>query len=144
MKQVLVFILALLLIPAAQADNSILPLQISGNSIIAEVANTPRAREQGLMYRKHLPGHHGMLFVFPEPGLHAMWMKNTSIPLSIAFMDKHGIIINITEMIPFSEEPHHADAPATFALEMPRGWFSKRRINPGVRVEGLWQAPTGQ
>ena len=144
MKQVLVFVLVLLLIPAAQADNSILPLQISGNSVIAEVASTPQAREQGLMYRKHLSGHHGMLFVFPGPGLHAMWMKNTSIPLSIAFIDKRGVIINITDMIPFSEEPHHAEAPATFALEMPKGWFSKRGINPGVRVEGLLRAPSAQ
>ena len=85
-----------------------------------------------------------MLFVFPERGVHAMWMKNTSIPLSIAFLDEQGVIINISDMIPFSEEPRHADAPAKFALEMPKGWFSKRGIMPGAKVEGLSQAPNGE
>jgi hypothetical protein len=142
MKRILVFILVLLCIPAARAD--LLPLEISGNPVIAEVANTPEAREQGLMYRKHLRGNHGMLFVFPEFGVHALWMKNTSVPLSVAFLDEQGVIINIDDMVPFSEEQHHAAAPAKFALEMPIGWFSKREIKPGAKVEGLSQAPRGE
>jgi uncharacterized membrane protein (UPF0127 family) len=142
MKRILVFILVLLCIPAARAD--LLPLEISGNPVIAEVAITPEAREQGLMYRKHLRGNHGMLFVFPESGVHALWMKNTSVPLSVAFLDEQGVIINIDDMIPFSEEQHHAAAPAKYALEMPIGWFSKREIKPGAKVEGLSQALRGE
>lgn len=142
MKRILVFILVLLFIPAAHAD--LVPLQISGNSLIAEVANTAEAREQGLMYRKHMRGNHGMLFVYSEPGLHNMWMKNTSVPLSVAFVDEQGVIINITDMVPFSEEQYHAAAPAKFALEMPIGWFSKREIKPGAKVEGLSQAPAAE
>lgn len=142
MKQVLVFVFLLLFIPAAHAD--LVPLQISGNSLIAEVANTAEAREQGLMYRKHMRGNHGMLFVFPESAVYGMWMKNTSVPLSVAFMDEQGVIINITDMVPFSEEQYHATAPAKFALEMPIGWFSKREIKPGAKVEGLSQAPAAE
>jgi uncharacterized membrane protein (UPF0127 family) len=142
MKRILVFILVLLCIPAARAD--LLPLEISGNPVIAEVANTPEAREQGLMYRKHLRGNHGMLFVFPESGVHALWMKNTSVPLSVAFLDEQGVIINIDDMVPFSDEQHHSAAPAKFALEMPIGWFSKREIKPGAKVEGLSQALRGE
>ncbi len=142
MKRILVFIVVLLCIPAARAD--LLPLEISGNPVIAEVANTPEAREQGLMYRKHLRGNHGMLFVFPESGVHALWMKNTSVPLSTAFLDEQGVIINIDDMVPFSDEQHHSTAPAKFALEMPIGWFSKRGIKPGAKVEGLSQAPRGE
>lgn len=142
MKRILVFILVLLFIPAAHAD--LVHLQISDYTVIAEVSNTPEAREQGLMYRKHLRGNHGMLFIYSEPGLHNLWMKNTSVPLSVAFMDEQGVIINITDMVPFSEERHHADAPAKFALEMPIGWFSKREIKPGAKVEGLSQAPAAE
>lgn len=142
MKRILVFILVLLCIPAARAD--LLPLEISGNPVIAEVANTPEAREQGLMYRKHLRGNHGMLFVFPESGVHALWMKNTSVPLSVAFLDEQGVILNIDDMVPFSDEQHHSAAPAKFALEMPIGWFSKREIKPGAKVEGLSQALRGE
>jgi len=144
MKQILVFILVLLFIPDARAETSLLHLQISDYTVIAEVSNTPEAREQGLMYRKHLRGNHGMLFIYPEPGVHGMWMKNTSVPLSTAFLDEQGVIINIIDMIPFSEERHHADAPAKFALEMPIGWFNKRGIKPGAKVEGLSQAPRGE
>ena len=144
MKQVLVFVFLLLSIPAARAETSLLHLQISGYTVVAEVANTPEAREQGLMYRKHLRGIHGMLFVFPESGVHAMWMKNTSVPLSTAFLDEQGVIINIADMMPFSEEQYHADAPAKYVLEMPIEWFSKRGIKPGVKVEGLSEAPRGE
>ncbi|MGH8753487.1 MAG: DUF192 domain-containing protein [Burkholderiales bacterium] len=126
------------------AETELVPLSIAGHPVIAEVANSPEAREQGLMYRKHLRGNHGMLFVFPESGVHALWMKNTSVPLSTAFLDEQGVIINITDMMPFSEEQYHADAPAKYALEMPIEWFSKRGIKPGVKVEGLSQAPRGE
>lgn len=144
MKQFLVFVFLLLSIPAASTETPLLPLEISGNPLIAEVANTPEAREQGLMYRKHLRGNHGMLFVFPETGVQSLWMKNTSVPLSAAFLDEQGVIINIDDMVPFSEERHHSAAPSKFALEMPIGWFSKRGIKPGAKVEGLSQAPRGE
>jgi len=144
MKKVLVFIFVALSFQAVWAENSILSLHIIGNSVIAEVANTPQARQQGLMHRKHLGANRGMLFVFPEPGLHAMWMKDTPLHLSIAFLDERGVIINIADMTPFSEKPHYASAPAKFALEMPTGWFNKRGIHSGMKVEGLSPAPPGQ
>jgi uncharacterized protein len=144
MKRILVFILLLQFIPASHAETSLLLLQISGYTVVAEVANTPEAREQGLMYRKHMRGIHGMLFIFPEPGIHNMWMKNTTVPLSVAFLDEQGVIINIDDMMPLSEDQHHATAPAKFALEMPIEWFSKRGIKPGAKVEGLSDAPAGK
>ncbi|MFI4922913.1 MAG: DUF192 domain-containing protein [Burkholderiales bacterium] len=144
MKQVLVFVLLLLSIPAARAETPLVPLEISGNPLIAEVANTPEARQQGLMYRKHLRGNHGMLLVFPESGVHTLWMKNTSVPLSVAFLDEQGVIINLDDMVPLSEEEHHSAAPAKFALEMPIEWFNKRGIKPGAKVEGLSQAPRAE
>jgi len=144
MKQVLVFVLLLLSATAARAETTLVPLVISGNSLIAEVASTPEARQQGLMYRKHLRGNHGMLLVFPESGVHALWMKNTSVPLSAAFLDEQGVIINIDDMVPFSEDEHQSAAPSKFALEMPTGWFNKRGIKPGAKVEGLSQAPRAE
>ena len=144
MKHLLAATAFLLSWAAYAAETELVPLSIAGHPVIAEVANTPEAREQGLMYRKHLRGNHGMLFVYPQPGVHGMWMKNTSVPLSVAFLDEQGVIINITDMIPFSEEQRHAAAPAKFALEMPIGWFSKREIKSGTKVEGLSQAPRGE
>jgi uncharacterized membrane protein (UPF0127 family) len=87
-----------------------------------------------------LPEDRGMLFVFPEVALHAMWMMNTFVPLSVAFLDRDGVIINIEDMQPQTQDAHPAARPARYALEMNLGWFRKRGINPGVKVEGLERA----
>jgi hypothetical protein len=93
------------------------------------------------MHRRILPENRGMLFVFEEAGAHAMWMKNTYIPLSVAFLDERGGVINIADMEPHTVDSHGAARPARYALEANRGWFAKRGIKPGARVEGIERAP---
>ncbi len=105
--------------------------------IRAEVADTPPARTRGLMHRKALGQNEGMLFVFDDAAVHCMWMKNTYIPLSVAFLDERGMIINIEQMQPHSEQSHCATRPARYALEMSKGWFEQRGIRPGIRLRGL-------
>jgi uncharacterized membrane protein (UPF0127 family) len=105
--------------------------------IRAEVANSMEARMQGLMYRKEMAQNSGMVFVFEENAAHCMWMKNTLIPLSVAFLDQDGAIINIADMQPHSEQSHCASRPARYALEMNKGWFAQRGIKPGAKLGGL-------
>ena len=109
--------------------------------IHAEVANTFETRAQGLMFRKSLRPNEGMLFVFPQAEAHCMWMKNTLIPLAVAFMDERGKIVSIAEMKPQTETSHCAAAPARFALEMTGGWFAAKGIKPGATLRGVTQAP---
>jgi uncharacterized membrane protein (UPF0127 family) len=128
----------------AQAELPEIPLAIAGHKITAEVASTDAERSKGLMHRRMLPENRGMLFVFPETALHAMWMVNTYVPLSVAFLDAEGSIINIEDMTPHTQTPHGATRPAKYALEMNRGWFRNRSIAPGARVEGLERAPAAR
>jgi uncharacterized protein len=107
----------------------------------AEVARTMEQKAKGLMFREHLGDNEGMLFVYDQPDLHAMWMKNTLIPLSVAFIDEKGVIINVEEMQPQTLDAHAAKKPAKFSLEMNGGWFSKRKIGPGAKILGLEKAP---
>ena len=93
------------------------------------------------MHRKALAPNAGMLFVFDEAAPHCMWMKNTYIPLSVAFIDAQGVIINIADMTPHSEQSHCATRPAVYALEMTQGWFAQRGIKPGAKLGGLSTAP---
>ena len=115
-------------------------LTIGKSSVTAEVANTETQRATGLMNRRMLPEDRGMLFVFPEIALHAMWMMNTYVPLSVAVMDRDGVIINIEDMQPQTQDTHPAARPARYALEVNLGWFRKRGIKPGDKVEGLEKA----
>jgi uncharacterized membrane protein (UPF0127 family) len=105
--------------------------------IHAEVANDMDSRTQGLMFRKAMAQNAGMVFVFEENATHCMWMKNTLLPLSVAFIDQAGEIINIADMKPQTEESHCASRPARFAREMNKGWFAQRGIKPGARLGGL-------
>ncbi|WP_298604049.1 DUF192 domain-containing protein [Zoogloea sp.] len=105
--------------------------------IEAEVAATPDHRMLGLMKRRSMPANHGMLFIFTEPQRHCMWMKNTLLPLSVAFLDEQGRILNIEDMKPQTEDNHCAARPATFALEMNHGWFRQKGIAPGARIGGV-------
>jgi uncharacterized membrane protein (UPF0127 family) len=113
------------------------PLKIKGHVIRVEVANTEEARRIGLMFRDALDENQGMLFVYETEGKHAMWMKNTLIPLSVAFLDDNGTIINIENMAPQTEDTHCAARPARYALEMDRGWFAARGIKPGTKLGGM-------
>ncbi|MBL8471939.1 MAG: DUF192 domain-containing protein [Rhodocyclaceae bacterium] len=109
--------------------------------IQAELARTPEAREQGLMFRKSMPAGRGMLFAFPQSGYICMWMKNTDIPLSAAFMDASGTIINIEDMQPQTEANHCGAKATAYVLEMNAGWFKQHRIGPGQRISGLETLP---
>ncbi|HUX26856.1 MAG TPA: DUF192 domain-containing protein [Burkholderiales bacterium] len=105
--------------------------------ILAEVADTPTTREIGLMRRKFMPQGAGMLFLFDRSAIHCMWMKNTLIPLSVAFIDERGRIVNIADMQPLTETSHCASRPTRYALEMNLGWFKKRGIGAGAVIGGL-------
>jgi uncharacterized membrane protein (UPF0127 family) len=107
--------------------------------IQAEVANTMGSRSQGLMQRKSMAEGAGMVFLFDEPAAHCMWMKNTLIPLSVAFIDERGEIVNIADMQPLDETTHCAVRPVRYALEMNQGWFKKSGISPGMPIKGLEQ-----
>ena len=108
--------------------------------IRAEVAADFATRARGLMHRESLAANAGMLFVFDQPEIQCMWMKNTLMPLSVAFLDERGAIINIADMEPHSERTHCAAHPALYALEMNRGWFAQRGIKPGTKLGGLDKA----
>ena len=112
--------------------------------IIAEVAGTDANRQQGLMNRKSMAEHEGMVFVFPQSARVCMWMRNTFIPLSVAFIDDTGSIINIEDMAPQTETSHCAEKPARFALEMNQGWFAKRGFKAGGKLNGLQRLPAPQ
>lgn len=131
---------ALLIAAAAPSLGADLPqrtLTIGGNKLVVEVASTPQVRETGLMNRFSLQQDHGMLFVFEAPQPLAFWMKNTYIPLSIAFVDASGRILNIDDMRPQDESTHWSSGPALYAIEMRQGWFLSKGIGPGDVVEGL-------
>lgn len=138
-------ILCLLCLPlVGRADNRWVPLMVAGHPIVAEVVHTEASRNRGLMYRNDLGEDRGMLFVFPAPGIQSMWMANTSIPLSVAFIAPDGVILNIRDMTPFSTDSHASTGMAGYALEVNQGWFRDRGIGPGERVEGLSQVPSGK
>lgn len=105
--------------------------------IQAEIAATPDTRSTGLMNRKSLAPNHGMLFVFDQANVQCFWMRNTFIPLSIAFLQDDGTIVNIADMTPQSDQSHCSSKPVRFALEMEQGWFAARGMSPGKKILGL-------
>jgi uncharacterized protein len=129
---------------AAAADKIVVSLNISGHSLTAEVAHTPMSRAKGLMHRASLGENSGMLFVFPKTDRHSMWMLNTHIPLSVAFVDNNGIILNIADMTPHTKTAHSSVGLAKYALEVNQGWFFARGIQAGEKISGLMQAPAAE
>ncbi len=115
----------------------VITLTIGTAKAEAEVASKPRQREIGLMYRFSLQPDHGMLFVFETPQPLSFWMRNTYIPLSIAYVAPDGTILNIEDMAPQDERAHWSRGPALYALEMKQGWFRQKGIGPGIKVQGL-------
>lgn len=116
-------------------------LTAGGQTIKAEVAATDAHREKGLMFRTQMGKNEGMLFVFPQLGYHAMWMRNTLIPLSVAYMDEGGKILSIHEMQPQNDTAHQAAGPARYALEMNANWFAQHKVAAGDTIKGLEKAP---
>ncbi|MCK6413098.1 MAG: DUF192 domain-containing protein [Azonexus sp.] len=141
MKPIFSLLAALLLAPVAQAEMPRMELTAGMYRIDAEVAADQQNRMVGLMQRKSMPQHHGMLFVFPQANTHCMWMRNTLLPLSVAFLDESGIVINVEDMQPQTEDSHCARRPARFALEMNLGWFRERGIKSGSKIGGIERAP---
>ncbi|MGH6754951.1 MAG: DUF192 domain-containing protein [Bradyrhizobium sp.] len=105
--------------------------------ITAELATNWQSRMIGMMFREKIEPNHGMLFVFESKEKQCFWMRNTPLPLSIAFIDEDGAIVGIAEMQPRDDNLHCSTAPVRFALEMEKGWFAKRGIKPGSRIGGL-------
>ncbi|MBK7675648.1 DUF192 domain-containing protein [Accumulibacter sp.] len=134
----------LLAAPAVSAQMPHIELSAGFYRIEAEVAANDPHRAQGLMHRRSMPSNHGMLFVFPQAARHCMWMRNTYLPLSVAFLDEEGRILNIENMQPETEDNHCAAKAARFALEMNLGWFSSKGIKPGARIGGTEKSPGPQ
>ncbi|UCV12435.1 DUF192 domain-containing protein [Dechloromonas denitrificans] len=128
----------------AQSSMPVMELTTGFHRIEAEVAANDQNRQVGLMNRKSMPQQHGMLFVFAQNNTHCMWMRNTLLPLSVAFVDADGYIINIEDMQPQTEDNHCARKPARYALEMNLGWFAQRGIKPGSKLNGIDKAPRPQ
>lgn len=118
-------------------------LQLGGYRLKVEIADTQEARARGLMFREHLDEGMGMLFIFEKPDILSFWMKNTLIPLSIAFFDENQTLLNIEDMHPVQKERNlpsfKSKAPAKYALEVPQGWFKKNKITPGMKFSFLDQ-----
>ena len=104
--------------------------------IDAQVAATPAQRQIGLMHRKDMPQHEGMLFVFEQPGVQCFWMKNTLLPLTAAFVADDGSIVNLADMKPLDESSHCSAKPVRYVLEMNQGWFEQRHLKAGVKLRG--------
>ena len=112
-------------------------ISIEGVSANVEIADTPFLRKLGLMNRRSIPESSGMLFVFPNDSILGFWMKNTSIPLSIAYISSNGIIVDIDDLDPYDENSKMSSERVSYALEMNRGWFDKNNLFTGCSVSGL-------
>jgi uncharacterized protein len=127
----------------AAADSPVLlpqlQLQAGAHAFTAEVARTPQQRARGLMGRTRLDDGAGMLFVFESAARHCFWMRDTPLPLSIAFVDTGGRIVSLADMQPHSETLHCPPADIRYALEVKQGEFHRRGIAAGTRVDGLPQ-----
>jgi len=123
----------------AWAQSSMRTMQLTAgiHLITAEVAADDPMRTRGLMFRESLAPNHGMLFVFDGKDVRCMWMRNTLIPLSVAFIEDDGRIVNIEDMAPQTEDSHCASAPVRYALEMQKGWFAERGLKAGATINGI-------
>jgi uncharacterized membrane protein (UPF0127 family) len=120
--------------PQTQLQRTILSMGI--HQIDTQVAVTSEQREIGLMFRKEMPQHEGMLFIFDNPSRLCFWMKNTLIPLTAAFIADDGTIVNLENMKPQTLDSHCSAKPVRYVLEMNQGWFAKKGVKPGTKVTG--------
>jgi len=125
---------------ATPTEFRVISLSAGIHLIRAEVALENAERERGLMFRKQLGDSQGMVFLFDQPALQCMWMRNTLIPLAVAFIDNDGRIINVEEMAAQTDDSHCAAKPARYALEMNKGWFARHGVAVGTRISGLPKA----
>ncbi|CCD28768.1 Putative lipoprotein [Candidatus Glomeribacter gigasporarum BEG34] len=125
---------------ALSPEQKILPvvhLSVGAYSVKAEIAENDADRARGLMFRTFLKPDNGMLFVFDRTDQYCFWMRNTKIPLSIAFIDEAGIIANMDEMQPGTLNSHCPVRPVRYALEMNSGWYASKDVKPGTKIDGL-------
>ena len=122
---------------AAQPRLDTVDLHAGMYNIRAEVARTPLQTQTGMMFRTEMAAHEGMLFVFDSVERRCFWMKNTLLPLSIAFIADDGRVVSLADMQPQSEQSHCSAEPVRYALEMNQGWFAKRGIKPGFKLKGI-------
>ena len=135
--------LALLAIEAAALEKfQMTQVRVGSQALKVELAITEPQRMQGLMYREKLGPNDGMLFVFDTPEYQSMWMKNTLVPLSVAFIAPDGTILNVEDMEPQTLNPHISAGPALYALEMNKGWFASHALKAGDKAAGLPKPPT--
>ncbi len=116
-------------------------VKVASHPLKVEVAREEPQRLQGLMFRKNLGREEGMLFIFDELAYQSIWMKNTLIPLSVAFIDRDGVILNILDMEPQTLDSHMSAGPALYAIETNKGWFAAKKVKAGDKVTGLPKAP---
>jgi len=123
---------------AQEGPQKLAPVRLNAgiHNINAELASTPQQREIGLMFRTAMPANDGMLFAFEQPAQQCFWMRNTLIPLSVAFIGDDGSVVNIDDMKPQTLDSHCSAKPVRFVLEMNEGWFAKRGIKMGSRLRG--------
>lgn len=119
-----------------QMDLSRTLLHAGMHQIDTQIAASAEQRAIGLMYRENMPQHEGMLFVFERAATQCFWMKNTSIPLTAAFLADDGAIVNLANMKPQTTESHCSSRPVRFVLEMNQGWFEKKGLKPGMKLTG--------
>jgi uncharacterized protein len=129
---------------AADARPKTTTLKVGAHRLKVEVVANDEDRAKGLMFRQKLGRDEGMLFVFDQPAYHSMWMKNTLIPLSVAFVDAGGTILNILDMEPQTLDSHMSAGPSIYAIETNRGWFEGKQVKAGDKVAGLPRAPSGK
>jgi uncharacterized protein len=133
----IVLLAAVAAAPVRSAELATRTLTIGKEKLVVEVVSTPEQRATGLMHRFSLQPDHGMLFVFDQPQPLGFWMKNTYIPLSIAFIDANGTVLNIEDMRPHDVATHWSKGDALYAIEMKQGWFAAKGIAAGAKVSGL-------
>ncbi len=112
-------------------------LLVDGTLVLAEVADTPEERAAGLMWRESLEPGQGMVFVYPDSRPRSFWMKNTLLPLSIAYISEDGVVVSVHDMVPRSERSVPSQGAARYALEVPQGWLAEHGVTKGDRIEGL-------
>jgi hypothetical protein len=121
---------------APQMNLQRIKLSAGMHLIDTQVALTPEQRQTGLMFRKEMPQHEGMIFVFEQAAQQCFWMKNTLLPLTAAFVADDGTIVNMADMKPQTLDSHCSSQPVRYVLEMNKGWFAKKGIKAGSKLGG--------
>jgi len=135
MKRLLIFCFCMLTLASCSMETKRATLSINGRPLEVEIARTKKQREKGLMFREELGWNEGMLFIFPEEQLLSFWMKDTSIPLSIVFLDGSGVVVDIYDMKPFSLDPVRSSRKCRFAIEVNQGFFSEAGLSRGDSID---------